>query len=248
MKIDLTEDELLMLDGRCAPATQALVDDLKDRRAYRQRFDGLTTREADFVHAIIAEARAAGRLVHRGASLRYCEVCGTRAGYATYKRTSRNHRKGEIDYDKPLSLYGIEMKDTFIRMEGYPSLGCCNDCWRKLKDVIADELYLGKVRAEIPQDIMGHPPKYKRWRNVQCTVCGWTGHEGQMRELNAIMGGKYRGGCPKCVAENRFLGPTHVKDIEGFTVVDVVVAQPVPKELPVLRVPGARDKDGELYE
>jgi hypothetical protein len=117
---------------------------------------------------------------------------GTRARHcpvckksAGYAKFKSGPRRGQENYDKPL---------TFAK----PAI----------VNALAD------VRAEVPAELAapGRPAWKRHWLR-SCPKCGWSGHEGEMRELVAVMGGLYPGGCPSCEFESRFLG-------ESFTVVD----------------------------
>lgn len=120
------------------------------------------------------------------------------------------------NHDKPLTFAGIEFAKRFIGIRGSSVVGCCIECYTAVK--VALVAALADVRAQIPEAITDYKPRWARWDLYECTQCGWQGHEGQMRELPAIISGKYRGGCPACDAKNQFLGPTLLKSREGFTV------------------------------
>ena len=77
----------------------------------------------------------------------------------------------------------------------------CTECFARIKSSLL--LWLEDEAIEIPEWITGHAPKWKRYQNMECTKCGWKGHEGLMERKPTIMGGgTYPGGCPKCEAVN----------------------------------------------
>lgn len=215
----LTDQELALLDGHCNEGVQTEVDKAKARLKTAELLGNVPDNLIPFVSRIIEEARATGRLILSRRSLHYCNVCGKSAGYAKYKRTGRYHRKGEPNYDKPLSLWGVELADRFVRIGGRATLGCCGSCWNKVKPFLADALR--DIRAEIPEAITGYPPRWVRYDNRKCSKCGWEGHEGEMGRLPVMMGrGTYPGECPQCHAQNLPMGHTIIKVQDGFQVVE----------------------------
>lgn len=212
----LTDEELAILDGKCSEKIQKEVDAAKSRISAASTYAHLTPLQAGFIADAVSEAKNTGLLVKRGVGLSYCPVCKKSGGYAVYKRSSRFHRKGEKDFSKPLTLYGIELADRFVSIKGYASCGCCRECF----DTILPDLKkaLEGVRAQLPKDLQTTP--FKKFKKMKCNKCGWEGHEGQMRKLPVMFEGYYPGGCPSCEAENRPLGATHIETVSGFVVVE----------------------------
>jgi hypothetical protein len=214
--VHLTDAELVFLDGKCGPKIQTEVDAAKGRLEAVANL-GCEPHIARFVADVVRTAKQDGKLIHHHENLRVCDYCGRRAGYAKHTRHGRWHKKGDDDHKRPLTFSGVDLRHQFISMRGHANLGCCNDCFAKAKPILA--MALGGVQAEVPDSITGQSPTFKRYDNVQCQKCQWTGHEGQMGLCHAIMGGTYPGKCPKCGAENLFLGPTNIKTTQGFTLV-----------------------------
>lgn len=212
--VNLTTNELLLLDGQCSSATQRLVDAARATQVVVAN-SNLTERQAELVINVASEARTNGLLIYRLTMVDRCTVCGKTAGYVKYK-SGRN--KGQDNYAKPLTMRAIEFADRFIRLSGRVSLGACVECVDvcipHIKDALID------VRAQIPTQLR-HPtaPILQKCRNVECLECGWKGHEGNMRKLPALMGGMYSGGCPQCPAENS-LFVTRIKTVDGFVAVE----------------------------
>jgi hypothetical protein len=154
----------------------------------------------------LQEVKQNGELIFQCIRISNCDVCKNNAGYASYRRNSHYHRKGSPNYDKPLTLRGIELVHTFVSIKNYANLGCCIDCWNKISPYLVPILNMLEVDA--PEVLLGQPAKWKKWMKAECTACGWMGHEGDFDLGPAIMRGKYRGQCPECKAENKPLGKT----------------------------------------
>lgn len=215
--VQLSDEELAVLDGHASAKVQKEVDAAKARLASHAQYADLTKQQAELIADIVEYAKAEQALDFQYRDLRRCRVCERDAGYAKYARTSRYHRKGEPNRDKPLYFRGVDFQRSFISIRGHISLGCCSDCFKELQPRIADAL--SDVRAEIPKAVTGYAPRYKRHKNRRCKECGWEGHDGQMRKLPAIMHGEYAGGCPNCKAEN-LLFTTKIEITDGYTLVE----------------------------
>lgn len=231
-RMDLLDTELVLLDGRCRPEIQARVDQAKARLASIAANPELPEPVAKFLADARNEAENTGKLVWRHIRLRSCSVCKKQAGYAKYTRYGRYHKKGDDNHDRPLTFAGYELADRSVTIRNYATLGCCHECWMRIQPELARTL--SDVRAEIAEQITGRPPTLIRYKNRQCTKCGWTGHEGEMRKLPTLMGdGYYAGGCPKCQAESTLFG-NDIKLIDGYTVVPTSIkfAPPNKRDLP----------------
>lgn len=218
-EVELTDAELALLDGKCSPKVQREVDSAKSRMAMANQTPDIPQSAIRLIQKIVDTAKQDGELTFYYTSIKSCDVCGEKGGYRQYTRSSRYHRKGETDYDHPNYLNGVELKRSFVRMQGYVSVGCCSECFAKYKPAIAEALK--NIPAEIPEAIAGIKPLYKKYDNRQCSKCGWTGHEGQMGKSLTLMGdGYYPSTCPQCGAKNELFSNL-VKSAEGFTVVPV---------------------------
>lgn len=201
----LSEDEVLLLDGKVNEDVQKSIDKIKSRRSIENTLD-IPEKYKKFVAEKIRVATDTQELrFTQGCKLSSCNICGKKKTYRTYTRNTKYHRKGEPNYDRPIDVYGV-------------NLGCCSSCWKEVRP------YLGKalegVEAEISKTITGKDPEYKKYANIECSVCGWEGHEGEMGMLPALMGGSYRGKCPKCGAKN-IVFVTKIKRTKGYTLVKV---------------------------
>lgn len=213
----LTDEQLLRLDGIDDQKIQQKIDRAKFRLAQNDKLFGIPEKFHDITRRIIEEAVRSGKLVCYPNSIRHCPVCEKSAGYATYSRSSRYHRKGATNYSKPLKLSGVELAERFISIDGSADVGMCRECWDELQPLITPLIV--DIEAEIPEKITGVPPKYKAYDNRKCKQCGWEGHEGQMLPLPAMMGGYYPGQCPECGAKSLPFGPTMFEFMKGRTVV-----------------------------
>lgn len=194
----LTDRELVALGGLCRAKVQAEVNRAILRLESAAALNGVPDDLVSFVTRIIEEARESGRLVLSRRDLRYCGVCDSHAGHEKYKRRSRYHEKGDLNYDKPLTIWGVGLSRG-------SALDCCKSCWDRVKPLLADALK--DVRAEIDESVTGHAPQYKRHSAFHCIECGWRGHEGEMGRLPCLMSaGTYPGECPGCGAKNLPLG------------------------------------------
>lgn len=193
----LTIDEALMLDGRARPEVQGEVDIIKRQVAIHKLFGGLTERQRNAAAEVVTTAEDTGSLRFRRDSGLRCRTCDKTAGYHTYRRSCRGGRKGEPNYDKPRT-FGVTLvaADTFVVMRGD---GWCDDCWSAIRPPLTAAL--ADVRAELPVQVCSDGQKWKRWHNVKCPECDWSGHEGQLGRVRAIFGGTYPGKCPSCQYE-----------------------------------------------
>jgi hypothetical protein len=216
--VRLTDEELVLLDGQCSEKVQRDVDGAKARLSVASQIDSdIPPEHRTFISRVVEEAENSGCLTFERWSLHKCDVCGRRAGYASYKRNSRYHRKGDPDYSKPLTFPGFEFAKRFVVSRGYATVGCCQECFNDLRPHLVRALE--NVKAELPERLMGYPSKWRRWDNMKCKSCGWQGHKGEMGELPAMFEGYYRGQCPECGAKNNAFGPMQIKTVDGFTLV-----------------------------
>jgi hypothetical protein len=187
--VKLTEKELFMLDGNCSQKVQDMINKIKMTYDILSNNLGLAKMEAYFIAKIIEEAKINGILTYQEISIRTCQLCDKEEKYHKYPRYSRYHNKGENNYDKPILYFGVELAVRTVIIQHVPTLGCCLDCYKIIKEALIYELETRKIRAEIHESIIGHKPIYKKYRNIKCKKCDWIGHEGKRREY-------YK--CPKC--------------------------------------------------
>jgi hypothetical protein len=218
--VSLTDAEMVLLDGKCSDKVQAEVNAAKARVGGVARFSNLTPNQAKLVASIIERGRRDGKLAYSGARLRRCDCCGKFGGYVPYARAGRKagmyHKAGDPS-DKPRYLSGIEFADSFVRMEGYPTLGACDECVKAIMPTLVEALRNEQI--EVSRHMTGETPKWRKRNLCSCTECDWTGHEGQLGLLLTLSGnGHYRGECPSCGAKNGIMS-TKIKTGDGFVVV-----------------------------
>lgn len=217
ISIELTDSEMLSLDGKCRQKTQFAVDYVKERMVIKARVQSGDEKIDAFVATVVMLAKRNGKLGCRRVSMEHCPLCGKRADYPRYKRDSPLHAKGEKNTNaKPMYFSGIDLTGDFVVTEHYARVGCCFACLEKTRSFLVKELDI--VEAEVPKEVTGHPPRFKFYHAMKCLSCGWEGHEGQMRMVPSIMGNPYRAGCPVCDKRNSMAG-LFIKQQKGHVVV-----------------------------
>ena len=196
--LSLNDEELVLLDGKCRDDIQIEVNKAKARLNAINENIGDSAAESAFIADVIAEATNNGKLVKRRCHLSSCRLCAKRGGYVRYK-SGRN--KGANNYSKPTYLNGVELAERFVTCVGSCTLGCCSDCFAKVRPKLAEALL--PIKAEIGESITGLRQLYKKSPKVRCKKCEWFGHKEQLGNLRTLIGyGLYRGKCPECGAEN----------------------------------------------
>lgn len=219
--IALTDEQLVLLEGHLDEKGQEKVRLAKLRLAFKGAVgEGLNDPQKTFLSKVLEEATTNGKLVCYHTQMSYCEICKRTKTYAKYARSGLYHRKGEFNRDKPIRFSGIELADRFVRMEGYPTLGACNECMNTLLPHLRK--HLAGMPVQLPKPlILEQAPLFYKSAHKECTKCGWKGHERQMGQLRTLMGdGHYFGKCPSCGIESTlFSNP--VKTVDGFEIVEV---------------------------
>ena len=125
-------------------------------------------------------------------------------------------KKGTVNWDNPKLFNGFDLSSDFVSMKNSISIGYCVSCQDEIKPILTEELK--SLECELPSALSQGLVKYTKYKNKECTECGWLGHEGDMLDCQSMTGGKYKGGCPSCDAEN-LLFTTPIKTIDGFVIV-----------------------------
>jgi hypothetical protein len=207
-EVQLTASEIILLDGKVNESIQKLIDHAKEDLVVTSQFSGLSNNVRQFIADVIRAAKTNGKLIFRHKQLLYGSYSGRETEYWTHTRSTKQHKKGDIDYKRPKTFNGFELIDSFINIEGSAYLGDSLEFLEQVKPYLKDAL--NDVVAEIPEQLTGEKPKWKLSYKAKCTKCGWEGTEADMLARPGMMGGTYPGGCPKCKATNNFLGPTEV--------------------------------------
>jgi len=211
--LTIRDEDAIRLDGFVTEEAQKMVDLAKLRLSAKAAYPKIE--HAWFIGDLVNEANTAKVLSFLHEGIRFCELCKARGTYAKYTRDSKYHWKGQDNHDRPIHLRGIEFRKSSVRVRNQVSLGCCVDCWKSIQP--AAQEVLGMMEAEIPEQITGEKPRFKRHRIMKCE-CGWEGIEDQMGPLPALLGGTYKGKCPSCEAENRFLNSNVIKGTGEYTI------------------------------
>lgn len=234
-KVELTDADLDVLDGRCSEAAQKAADASKARRETESRLAGFTDKQADLVNRVVARARESGELSYSRTSINHCAVCSRQAGYALHKRSGRYHRKGEPDHKKPLSFSAIDYGRGFISISGHVSLGCCAECQKVVEPAILAEI--ATIPVALPHWFPGAltikrrgyggevtEPRIEKCSIRRCQKCGAVQHEREMRRTPTLMGdGTVPTGCKSCPSERTLLfGPDPFDNLPGFVIYDVL--------------------------
>lgn len=214
-EVKLTLDELYMLDPtKISDEARSIRLTAIGAHGCALHY-GVTEREGLFLQRIRELAIEQKYLYPRACRIDYCRLCD-KGPNIVYYQSGRNKGREKSRYGNS----GYEFKDSSIRVSGHVSCGCCASCLERLLPHIREQVK--DIEAEISEKITGHPNKWKRYLNKQCTKCGWAGHEGQMLKERTVMGdGWYPAGCPECKAKNLFMGQVFVKTGTGYTVVEV---------------------------
>lgn len=219
MKLEITKEELYLLDGKCSTETQNIINKHKEEDRIANSLIGIPELYKPFITKFIKVAIDNGIISYKNTKLKSCDICGNRGSYVKYTRSSRYHRKGDFNYDKPIYLSGVELNRQFFNIEGYAHLGCCIECYKKIRPYLLEVIEQRDIKAEFSKVFLGKESKYKKYNKCKCTNCFWEGHEGQLGLFPCIFEGKYRGKCPFCGKENRF-GKTWIEKSDEFVVVE----------------------------
>ena len=220
--VDLTDSELLRLEG--IERLAEIVEAAKQRIAMSAMLpDGISDSDAAFVMKVVDKANTDGVIGWRWSKVRRCPVCRETDGYYAHSRTNnrRGIKKGEPNYDKPRYRRAVELAPGFVSFEGVVTLGCCTDCFDRLKPIIIERL--ADIKCELPTQLVAPGSfRYIKCGNKHCESCGWEGHEGEMSRVPTLMGdGYYAGSCPQCKAQNKPFGNAIIVNGDGYTIVHV---------------------------
>lgn len=214
MRLDLSDDELVLLDGLCRPEIQTEVEAAKARLAAVTTHSDLDPRHARLLADVMSEATKNGALRWVSTRADHCSLCDDKPyGYVKYKS---GPNRGLKNLKKPFSYAAVEMGRSHVI--GYVKLGGCNDCMTSLKPHLVEAV--SGLRCQVPPPLdTPDRPRWRRYDNRVCTKCGWTGHEGQMGRDRTVMGdGWVPSFCPVCGAGGVSLfGPRIVESASGFT-------------------------------
>lgn len=188
MSDTILDQDLVKLDGICSPHTQLMVDKAKKRLLLRAA--GIDQKLVLLISNIREHLQEYLKFKVNKIKLSSCLLCDKKSSYEKYTRSSRNHRKGTPNYDKPIYFDGVEVNGTACTIRGYSSTGCCVDCWNKNKDVILENIK--DIKCENPVD-----GKYRRINIYRCE-CSWEGSEYELVNGTNLVFETSKNTCPKC--------------------------------------------------
>ena len=147
-RVDLTDEETLLLKGVDRPEIQKLVRRAEVRLDVVGRHPELPARVACLLGTVVAELEQERRLGYRWTSVRSCPTCNRCAGFAKFKRginAGRNNTK------KPLTLSGFCLRAPGqIHWQNTIHLGGCRACWDIIRPALRTELAAFAGPVDIP--------------------------------------------------------------------------------------------------
>lgn len=220
--VNLTDAELLLLDGRCSDDVQKAVDLAKARSVQAASHPDLTPAEVALLTKVLHEAKTHGRLVWQFRNTRSCSLCDKTYDFHRYKS---GPRRGERNTSKPKMHRGVELAPRFVTFQGSVTVGGCVECMERMAPVIAAAIEAEGLRVQLPPRLIAEMPDAQRWvkdPHRECQACGWTGGESEMGKRRTMFGdGWYPAECPSCGEANVGLGRTVIKTVDGFTMREV---------------------------
>jgi hypothetical protein len=197
----LTAQELLLLDGKVRENIQKTIDACKQELSVG--FD------MPVMNEVILASLKNGMLTWRFKGINHCPYCNKTRDYAKYKRDSANHRKGEDDYNKPISYFGVAFNEGFIASQNRGDM--CQECFKEKKvlERLIDYILDKDLKIQIQKNEY-KPTRYKKDEIRICYNCKKEMQESKMGRSPGLMGpGTYPSTCPECGAESIFLGKHH---------------------------------------
>lgn len=199
-EVKLTLRELLLLEGNCSDEVDIVVKQALADNRISNSIDDAPEPVKLFVCDAVREAVTNGELIFRYKRIRRGKYSGVDAGYERRSRSSRYGRKGETNYDKPLTVEGVELAYRFVTIQNQAVLGDTVQFFDDAKPYLA--IALEGIEAEIPEEITGHKPLFKKHIERKCESCGWVGLEYEMGKSMYLTGdGYYPSTCPSCKAQ-----------------------------------------------
>jgi len=206
-------DELMLLDGKCNEEAQKMIDKAKTENSF-----GLDP----ICNEILAESMKIGKLTWSSVDISQCNCCEDKPrGYHTYARSSRNHYKGDKNYDAPFKCRGIKPNSGFIILQGVS--GICGECWyNKYLPKLVNYIIENDLPIEIQKNGIAET-RYKKDDIRICYECGKEMRESEMGTSRTFGGdGRYPSTCPYCGAETRSFGQSH-KTTDKFKMIKINV-------------------------
>lgn len=195
IRIELSYDEMILLDGKVGSAAQKIIDFEKRKKNYGFEFD--------FINEAIAVALENGYIRKSNDTMRHCKYCDKKYDYYEYKSTTKYHRKGEKNHEKPVRYAGIKFVSSNVLFSGTADI--CMDCAKKYNVVERTYKYIVDKNMPIEIQIFGYTTKYKKDDMQICKNCNKEIYESEMGRSPTIFdGGSYPSTCPYCKSESTF--------------------------------------------
>lgn len=214
-KVSLTKEQLEVLADKCPTDEVVLeLDKATSTIRYMEKYS-LDQNVARFVRDVFDCAVAQKALDARPCRINRCPICGAGPHIILYQ-SGRNKGREK----SRIGRSGYEFAERVVSIAGYPTTGCCADCFHRLSAIVSD--VVSELECQVSERITGHKNRWARWQNRECSKCGWEGHEGQMGRRRTLFGdGTYPSTCPECKAVNEPLGLNVIVTVPGFTVTEV---------------------------
>lgn len=196
--VNLTDDEIIALDGKVNDKAQQKVDYVKSVHEH-DSLGNILAQE------ILVDSLKQNYISVRNRELTSCGNCDVRTTYAVFKS---GPRKGEQNRNKPRPVYGMSFNDGFIIITGYSSRGLCKDCGNKMKQLLQDYILENDLPIEIGYSLKD--TRYLKEEERQCFKCEKPMWQFDMGTHPTMMGGGYyHATCPHCNAQSLGFGPSH---------------------------------------
>lgn len=198
-KVELTSDELMLLDGKVREEIQKIIEQSKLEKSF-----GLD----DYSNEILRKGVENGKIEWSYCKISSCIFCDKKAGYHTFRRTTRYHRKGEEDIKKPFTYSGVKPFCGFFLVNGVS--GICRDCWNgKFIPKIYQYILDNDLKIELTK-CGNFETKYFKDCSKICYNCKQLMYESEMgKERTFFNDGWYSSICPHCGASAKFFGQSH---------------------------------------
>ena len=205
MLVELSNEELMHLDGKVNPKVQIMIDRIKVAFQYRELGHPLDE--------LIADSMRTGELMWIYQSLRgseSCDRCKTSPGYVDYL-SGRN--RGKVNWNRPISIDGF----TFRTCDAAPDIRLCRACALEAIKILKEYILGHDLQIQIPEDT-----RYARENERLCYKCGAKIWEFDMIYFPSLMGkGFYYAACPLCRAEVRPFNACEISFTGVFRMVPV---------------------------
>lgn len=182
-EVSLTHGELLLLDGKVNEKAQEVIN-------YVKKINEFADIGNPVYAEIIVQALVKGELTISYRDINRC-ACGAKT---EYRKITRGRRRGELDYDHPIRLYGTTFMDGFVVVKGHSEFGFCQSCGEKAKSTILDYIKAHDLPIQTGTD--------SNWIKEEAKICRGCKEEIWQFDMGleyTIMGdGRYYSACPKC--------------------------------------------------